>query len=144
MSLKFRNLNVTPDEPVSTWGVEGLATAIDRGGLAEWRRITRAVNRDPHGEVAADLEQAIEIAEDRGIVEYMRMALASARMSETERLARRLGEFVRRSGLSQAEFARRIGTSPSRMSTYLSGQVAPSAVLAERMRKLADRPVLRP
>lgn len=144
MTLKFRNLNVTPDDPVEQWGVEGLATAIDRGGLADWRRITRALNADPDGKVAADLEQAIEVAEDRGIVEYMRMALSSARMSEKERLARKLGEFVRRSGLSQAEFARRVGTSPSRMSTYLSGQVVPSAVLAERMRQLADRPVLRP
>ena len=46
--------------------------------------------------------------------------------------------------MSQAEFARGVGTSPSRMSTYLSGKVTPSAVLAERMRKFADRPVLWP
>lgn len=63
-------------------------------------------------------------------------------MSEAERLGQRLREYVMRSGLSQAEFARRVGTSPSRMSTYVAGKVVPSGVLVERMRKLAERPFL--
>ena len=32
--LKFRNLNVTPDDPVEQWGVEGLLTR-DRPRITE-------------------------------------------------------------------------------------------------------------
>jgi len=142
VSVKFRNLEVSPSDPVERWGVEGIATALDRGGLAEWRRIARALNDEPYGKVAADVEQAVEVAEDRGLVEYMRMALERARSSDKQRLALKLREHVWRSGMSQAEVARRLGTSPSRLSTYLSGQVAPSAVFAEKLRELGERPVL--
>lgn len=142
MSVKFRNLDVSPHDPVDRWGVEGIATALERGGLAEWRRLVGAINAEPHGKVAADLEQAIEVAEDRGLVEFMWMALERARGGDKQRLALKLREHVWRSGMSQAEVARRLGTSPSRLSTYLSGQVAPSAVFAERLRALGERPVL--
>ena len=40
------------------------------------------------------------------------------------------------SGLSGQEFAARIGTSPSRLSTYASGKVVPSAALMVRMRQV--------
>jgi transcriptional regulator with XRE-family HTH domain len=46
---------------------------------------------------------------------------------------------VKRSGLSRAAFASRIGTSASRLSTYSSGKVIPSATLLLRIRRLADR-----
>lgn len=42
------------------------------------------------------------------------------------------------SGLSRAEFASRVGTSASRLSTYVSGRVTPSAALLLRMRRVAD------
>jgi transcriptional regulator with XRE-family HTH domain len=41
------------------------------------------------------------------------------------------------SGLSKRDFAERIGTSRSRLSTYLSGKVVPSATLMVRMRRVA-------
>jgi transcriptional regulator with XRE-family HTH domain len=41
------------------------------------------------------------------------------------------------SRLSRAEFASRIGTSPSRLSTYVTGKVTPSAALLVRMRRTA-------
>lgn len=43
---------------------------------------------------------------------------------------------VTRSGLTQADFARCLGTSPSRFSTYASGAVVPSAVVYLRARNL--------
>lgn len=73
--LKFRNLIVTPDDPVEAWGVEGIATAIDRGSLMHWKRIIAAVTADPHGKVAKDLAQAVELAEDVGVVARMRRLL---------------------------------------------------------------------
>lgn len=47
-----------------------------------------------------------------------------------------LHEALRHSGLSQASFARALGTSASRFSTYLSGSTSPSAALFFRARRL--------
>ncbi|MDR1151363.1 MAG: helix-turn-helix domain-containing protein [Bifidobacteriaceae bacterium] len=41
------------------------------------------------------------------------------------------------SGLTAREFARRLGTSESRLSTYATGKVTPSATLLIRMENLA-------
>lgn len=138
MAVQFRNLEVTPRDPVDRWGPEGILTAIDRGGLAEWRRISCAVAADPHGPVAGDLEEALELAEDAGAARVLQLALERARASEAERVGWRLREYVWRANMTQAEFARAVGTSPSRMSTYLSGSVTPSAVMLERMRRVAE------
>ncbi|MGH3924566.1 MAG: helix-turn-helix domain-containing protein, partial [Pseudonocardiaceae bacterium] len=43
------------------------------------------------------------------------------------------------SGLARAQFAAAIGTSVSRLSTYLSGKIIPSAGLLVRMRRVAAR-----
>ncbi|MGH3563331.1 MAG: helix-turn-helix domain-containing protein [Mycobacterium sp.] len=135
-ALTFRNLNVTPDDPVEKWGVEGLLAAIDRGSLPHWRRIAAAFRSDPWGKVAQDLEQALGLAEDAGVAATLRRVLASARQDvdacARAEVQRRLRQLVENSGLTAAEFARRLGTSASRMSTYLSGKVVPSAALLVR------------
>lgn len=41
--------------------------------------------------------------------------------------------------LSRAQFASQIGTSASRLSTYVNGKVTPSAALLVRMRRVAER-----
>jgi len=43
------------------------------------------------------------------------------------------------SGLDRSAFAKRIGTSASRLSTYASGKVTPSAAMLLRMQHLAER-----
>ena len=58
---------------------------------------------------------------------------------EREAVAAEVRRAVTRSGLSKAQFATRIGTSASRLSTYLSAKVTPSAALMVRMRRLAER-----
>jgi transcriptional regulator with XRE-family HTH domain len=45
---------------------------------------------------------------------------------------------VEASGLTAAEFASRIGTSRTRLTTYRTGRVTPSATLLRRMRRVAD------
>ena len=54
-------------------------------------------------------------------------------------LRREVEALVSESGLSLAEFASRIGTSRSRLSTYRSGRVTPSAALLLRMERLVAR-----
>jgi DNA-binding transcriptional regulator YiaG len=135
-TLKFRNITVMPDDPVARWGVEGMLAAIDRGSLPHWRRIAAAVRVDPWGSVAQQLEQALAVAEDLGVVDTLQRTLADARREADEsaraEVRRRLRNLVESSGLTAGEFAQRLGTSPSRLSTYLSGRVVPSAALVVR------------
>ena len=62
-----------------------------------------------------------------------------AEADERATVAAAIQEAIERSGLSQAEFASRIGTSPSRLSTYATGKVTPSAALMIRISRVADQ-----
>ena len=141
-TLRFRNIDATPADPVEVWGVEGLLAAVDRGSLPDWRRIAAAVSAEPRGPFATLLLQALDLAEDRGVVATMRRAVARAReyaeQSARDEVRGRLRELVDESGFTAAEFAARLGTSPSRLSTYLSGKVVPSAALLVRAERLTD------
>lgn len=143
MPLRFRNLDVSPSDPVELWGVEGILTAIDRGKLSDWRRVMRAVRDDPWGPVAQDLEEALELAEDRGAVGAINAALSQVRderaAREREDVAAELRAIRDRIGLHQGEFARRLGTSRTRVNTYLTGKVTPSAAFMVRARDLERR-----
>ncbi len=71
------------------------------------------------------------------VIERARQEMAEA---EREQVAGEIRELVARSGLSrQQDFALRLGTARPRLSTYLSGKVAPSATLMVRMRRIATR-----
>ena len=130
---KFRNLEVTPDDGVDTWGVEGIGAAIERGQLADWRRIVATVRRDPNGHVAADLDEALDLTDGAGAAALLRTALDEARaLGDSAPVVRQMRHDIRRTGLSLRVAARQLGTSASRLSTYLSGQVQPSAVFARR------------
>lgn len=139
MTLAFRNLDLTPDDPVEEWGTEGILTAIDRGGLEHWRRILAAVEADPHGEVSLDLEDALSMAEDRGVVAMLRRNLERARLSDRERLSLSLRSWADASGMTRSELADWLGTSRTRLSTYVNGSVTPNAALADRLRRRAER-----
>jgi transcriptional regulator with XRE-family HTH domain len=60
-------------------------------------------------------------------------------VNERAAVAAQIQAAVMRSGLSQAEFASRIGTSASRFSTYISGKVTPSATLMVRISHIAGK-----
>ncbi|EMY35846.1 DNA-binding protein [Arthrobacter crystallopoietes BAB-32] len=141
MALKFRNLTVSPEDPVETWGFEGLLAAIERGDRTHWRRIAEALEADPRGEVAQDLREVLAAVENPAMValfeSIQQQILQEAEAHERAAVATRLQEYVRASGLSRAEFAARLGTSQSRLSTYLSGKVVPSAVLMVRAERIA-------
>jgi DNA-binding transcriptional regulator YiaG len=57
--------------------------------------------------------------------------------SERDEVAAEIRGLVRISGLSKQDFAQRTGTSRTRLSTYMSGKVTPSAALVVRMRRVA-------
>ncbi|HZJ09963.1 MAG TPA: helix-turn-helix transcriptional regulator, partial [Trueperaceae bacterium] len=131
--MKFRNIDADPAAPVSTWPTEAVMAALERGGLSEWRRLAAAVRDDPWGRAARRLESALKAVRPYGIAPLMDDLLADARRaaeeSERREVARRVASLLQESGLTRADFAEAIGTSTSRLSTYLSGKVAPSSGL---------------
>jgi hypothetical protein len=141
MALGFRNIDTSPDDPVQTWPFEGVLTALERAGLSQWRRLAFAISVDPWGQVARYVEQALAISHPFGVTEVMTDIIAQARAGaeESERLevAATVREVITASGRTQAQFAADIGTSASRLSTYASGKVVPSATMLARMRRAA-------
>jgi DNA-binding transcriptional regulator YiaG len=143
MALAFRNLTVTPDAPVSQWPTEAVQTALERGDLADWHRIVAEIRADPWGGTARQVEEVLSHARPYGIAEAMETVLSRAReraeASERAAVAADIRAAIERSGLSQADFASRIGTSAPRLSTYAAGKVTPSATLMLRIRQVAER-----
>lgn len=140
-ALKFRNLTASPDDPVETWPFEGIVAAVERGALPDWRRLASVIQADPWGPVAQQVLEAIRLSQPYGTAQLLEGVIDSARQmaidSERGEVASEVKGLVGRSGLSQQEFADRIGTSRSRLSTYVSGRVTPSAALMVRMRRVA-------
>lgn len=84
------------------------------------------------------------MARPYGVAPLMEAALATARAdaekAEKSVVAAEIADVIRRSGLTRTEFAAYIGTSASRLSTYLAGAVMPSAALMVRMRRVPELP----
>jgi hypothetical protein len=142
MGVLFRNVDVPEGAPIDQWPYEALVTAIERGGIGDWARLTSRVRQDPWGPVARQVELYLSYAQPWGVGPLLRRALDSARAEaeagDRAAVAEEVRALVARSGLSPAEFASRVGTSRSRLSTYRSGRVTPSAALLVRMRRVAD------
>lgn len=140
-ALKFRNVNASPEDPVETWPFEGILAAVDRGTLPDWRRLAAAIKADPWGPVAQQVLEAISLSCPYGTTELLQGVVSRARLqaadSERRAVAAEITELVDESGLSRQEFADRIGTSRSRLSTYIAGKVMPSASLMVRIRRVA-------
>jgi DNA-binding transcriptional regulator YiaG len=145
-ALKFRNLTASPDDPVETWPFEGILAAVERGTLPDWRRLAKAIQSDPWGPVAQQVLEAVRLSRPYGTTELLEGVVSRARRlaadSERRTVAAEVRRLVSGSGLSQHDFADRIGTSRSRLSTYMSGKVVPSAALLVRMRRVARSRVL--
>jgi hypothetical protein len=141
MTLQFRNLEVSPDDPVEAWPIEAVQAALERGSLAYWRRLAAAIKTDPWGPTARRVEAVLRYSRPYGVAELMEAVMAAARAkaeaSEREQVAEEIRDLVAVSGASRVEFAARVGTSASRLSTYLSGKVTPSAALMLRFRRVA-------
>jgi DNA-binding transcriptional regulator YiaG len=141
-SLKFRNIEASPEDPVQTWPFEGILAAVERGTLPDWRRLAEAIDADPWGPVAQQVIEALSLSRPYGTAELLEGVIGRARAeaadAERQEVAAEIRNLVDGSGLSRQDFAGRIGTSRSRLSTYISGQVVPSAALMVRIRRVAS------
>lgn len=144
-TLAFRNVDASPGDPVSAWPIEAIQTALERGGLTDWRSIAAAIRVEPWGAVTRRVEAVLGYSQPYGIAKAMERVISLARdeaeEEERDAVAREVSKLIEMSGLSRAEFASQIGTSSSRLSTYATGNVMPSAALMLRMRRLADLPL---
>lgn len=147
MTLAFRNLVISPDAPVSQWPTGAVQTALERGDLGDWHRVVAEIRTDPWGRTARQVEEVLTHSRPYGIAQAMETVLSRARERAEKRervaVAANIREAVQRSGLSRAEFASRIGTSASRLSTYISGKVIPSATLMLRIHRAAGQETTR-
>jgi predicted XRE-type DNA-binding protein len=102
-----------------------------------------AIRSDPWGPVAQQVLEAVRLARPYGTTELFEAVIDGARKeavdSERAEVAAEVRQLVAGSGLSAQDFASRLGTSRSRLSTYMSGKVVPSATLMIRMRRAAGR-----
>lgn len=141
MPLLFRNLTTDVSDPVTEWPTEAVQAALERGDLHDWHRLVAVIDHDPWGRTARQVEEVLSHSRPYGVAEAMETVIDRAReraqRRERETVAAEVQRLVERSGLSRAEFAARIGTSPPRLSTYASGRVVPSAALLVRMRWVA-------
>ena len=55
--LKFRNIEVSPSDPVEMWGVEGILSAFERGGVEDWRKIWKCAIVEKSQKVIDDVAQ---------------------------------------------------------------------------------------
>lgn len=137
MPLQFRNVDATPADDVRTWPYEALVTAVDRGLVADWQPIFAEIRRAPWGPVARRIERYLTYREPDGAGTLFALAIERARADRDEadraEVAGRVRAAVAASGLTKAQFAESVGTSASRLSTYLSGKVTPSAALLLRI-----------
>ena len=144
MPVVFRNVEGTPNDDVTTWPYEGLVTVIDRGLVDDWQPIFAEIRRSPWGKVARRVEQYLTYRVPDGAGALFALAIERARtdLDTADRavVAARVREAVAGSGLTNSEFARLVGTSASRLSTYLSGKVTPSAALLVRIERAATIP----
>lgn len=124
-------------DPITS--VAQLHDLVDRGSIIEWRHQLGAIAASPWGPYA---DQLLEIgrASDRpsalaAIASSIEQCQEWCRDRERDQVAREIRHLVAVSGSSQREFASRIGTSPSRLSTYVRGTVTPSAAMLLRIQR---------
>lgn len=92
------------------------------------------------------MEEYLGYESPYGVGPLLERAIARARRqaeeSERAEVAREVAELIERSGLTTADLAHRVGTSRSRLSTYRSGSVVPSAAMLVRIRRAVERAAL--
>lgn len=143
MALKPAPLSISPDAPVEEWGFDGLLEAVERGDRSHWHRITLALEADPRGKVAGEMEEVLEAVKDSGMADLFRRvhysALAHAHAAERARAVSRLQAALKLSGLTVDGFAARLGVTARRLAISLDGTRTPPQTLIVRAETEAAR-----
>ena len=131
------------ERPVEFWTTAAIRSALESGDITVWQRIVVAIKRDPFGRTARQVEEVLEIAAPYGISKALTEVLSRARAhleaNERSEASRHVQLLLDRSGLTEREFASRIGVSAAELTAFLQASVSPAASLMIRMRRLSDR-----
>src|SRR5947208_3337963 len=107
--LCFRNIDASPGDPVESWPLEAIQTALERGSLQHWRRLAAAIKAQPWGSVARDLEEILSYSRPYGVAKTMERVMERARndaeAAERDAVATEVRQLIDDSGLSRPEFA---------------------------------------
>jgi hypothetical protein len=87
-TLRFRNINASPDDPVETWPFEGVLAALERGTLPDWQRLAAAIVDEPWGHVARQTAEALALDLPYGVPRWSMFALNAPRPSARKSLVR--------------------------------------------------------
>lgn len=137
MPLHFRNIDATPDDPVETWGFEGMLAAIDRGYAKDWRKLVDAVASNP--DLRPIFNEARDAAESQATIAALDAALQLAQRTPAEEALARLRSAYRGTRMTQADLASRLGTSRTRFNSYLTGKVTPSMGVLVAVEQIAEQ-----
>lgn len=149
--LMFRNVDGSSSDPVDSWHHEVFASILAYGGANEYAPVMNEIFRDPWGNAARSVEEILGYTDpedeeehiDPGTYALFEFGLRSAREEAEQKergdVAAELSRLFELSGLTRAEFAARLGTSTSRLSTYLAAKVSPRASLMVRATRVAAR-----
>ena len=137
----FRNVDGSPEDHVATWPYEAIVTTLERGLVSDWQPLFVEIRRSPWGKVARSIERLLSYESIQGVGPLFTRAIANARDAaerrDREEVAQRVRAAVADSGMTAGRFADLVGTSASRLSTYMSGKVTPSAAMLVRIERMA-------
>ncbi len=118
-----------------------LMDLIQHGNARRWRAALLPLIESPWGPYG---EHVVRLAKDAGhdvtaelLQDCRKVFRTRQEQRERDAIAREIRRLVAISGLTQRQFAAQIGTSPSRLSTYVNGRVIPSAAMLLRIRRVA-------
>ncbi|KAA1419244.1 helix-turn-helix domain-containing protein [Nocardioides humilatus] len=137
-AVKLLATGVDPDRylPVIRTPAE-LLGLVDGGSVLEWRHHLAVIAASPWSPYARHLgDLAGQIARPQAaevIDRFTELCREQNKEAEREQVANEVRRLVAESGATQRQFAQWVGTSASRLSTYVSGSVTPSASLMLRM-----------
>ena len=141
-AVAFRNVVATPSYPVDSWPFEALVETLERGLVPDWQPVLADIRRHPWGRVARRVGRWAAMLEGDPAARLFTLAIERARQrretDERDEVAHEIRDAIAGSGMTAAEFAASVGTSASRLSTYATGRVVPSATMLVRIRRARD------
>jgi len=120
-----------------------LLAIFTHGDLPTWRHLIANNLRDPWsgdgGRRTRLLDSDLHRREQRVLEDALDLCRRFVEEDERRTVADHIRRTIARTGLTQREFASLLGTSPSRLSTYATGAVTPSATMLLRINRVAKR-----
>lgn len=141
-AVAFRNVIAAPSDPVDTWPFEALVETLERGLVPDWQPVLAEIHHHPWGTVARRVGRWARMSEGDPGARLFTLVIERARQrredDERQDVARQIRDAIAASGMTAAEFAASVGTSASRLSTYATGRVVPSAAMLVRIQRACD------